>query len=307
MSVAQSATQLLQQWLLQQKNRHLSAHTLLAYQRDLSEFLSFCEQQGIALADVERSDLREYIRYKFQHNYSTSSMQRQLSAIRQFMLWLQKHAHILHNPTQDVQLKRQSRPLPGVLDIELLKQLLEQQPPNELRQQQLWWRDKAMLELLYSSGLRLTELQQIVLQDIDFNRQLIRVTGKGNKTRILPFGIHAKQSLLQWLQIYPHWGATLRPDAAVFISQRGQVLGPRQIENRVKYQAQRAGIAVDLHPHLLRHCFASHLLSNSGDLRTVQEMLGHRNLTTTQIYTHIDFDALAQVYDQAHPRASSQK
>jgi integrase/recombinase XerC len=180
---------------------------------------------------------------------------------------------------------------------------LDQPAPEKPLDQQLWLRDKAMLELLYSSGLRLAELQSLTIKDIDFNRQLLRITGKGNKTRIVPFGQQAKQSLIEWLKIYRIWQGNLSADFAVFISQKGGVLTPRQIENRVKLQAQRAAVNVDLHPHLLRHCFASHMLSASGDLRSVQEMLGHSNLSTTQIYTHVDFDQLAKVYDQAHPRA----
>lgn len=158
--------------------------------------------------------------------------------------------------------------------------------------------------MLYSSGLRLAEVQNLRIRDLDFNRQLLRITGKGNKTRIVPFGRKAKDAVMQWLQIYPLWQGDFVPDAALFITQKGEPLKARQIENRVKFQAQRAGVNVDLHPHLLRHCFATHMLSNSGDIRAVQEMLGHSNLSTTQIYTHVDFDQLARVYDQAHPRAS---
>ena len=168
-------------------------------------------------------------------------------------------------------------------------------------------RDKAILELLYSSGLRLAEVQGLRIKDIDFNRQLLRITGKGNKTRVVPFGSKARDAVMKWLQVYPLWHGDFVPDAHVFITQKGNPLGARQIENRVKLQALRAGVNVDLHPHLLRHCFASHMLSNSRDLRAVQEMLGHSNLTTTQIYTHVDFDHLAQVYDQAHPRAQVKK
>jgi len=138
----------------------------------------------------------------------------------------------------------------------------------------MWLRDKAILELLYSSGLRLAEVQALRIKDVDFNRQLLRITGKGNKTRIVPFGSKAKHAVMNWLQIYPLWHGDFVPDGHVFITSKGSPLGARQIENRVKFQAQRAGVNVDLHPHLLRHCFASHMLSNSGDLRAVQEMLG---------------------------------
>ena len=192
-----------------------------------------------------------------------------------------------------------------MVDIETVQQILDQPAPEGEIAAQMWCRDKAILELLYSSGLRLAEVQGLRIKDIDFQRQLLRITGKGNKTRIVPFGSKAKDSVMQWLQIYPLWQGDFVPEAKVFITQKGQPLGARQIENRVKLHAKRAGVNVDLHPHLLRHCFASHMLSNSGDLRAVQEMLGHSNLSTTQIYTHLDFDRLANIYDQAHPRAQS--
>lgn len=300
--------QLLEVWLSTREVQQQSAHTLLAYERDVSDFLSFCEQKNLNLIDLERSDLREYIGYKVaQQGLSSQSVQRLLSAIRQFMKWAVESSYLVRNPAADFQLKRQPRALPGMIDIETVNQIIDQPPPADPKEQLLWLRDKAMLEVLYSSGLRLAELQHLKIKDIDFNRQLLRITGKGNKTRIVPFGSKAKESLQAWLKIYSMFHAQITPESAVFISQRGQALSTRQIENRVKYQAQRAGVNVDLHPHLLRHCFASHLLSNSGDLRAVQEMLGHTSLTTTQIYTHIDFDRLAQVYDQAHPRAQQQK
>ena len=213
----------------------------------------------------------------------------------------------MFNPADDFQLKRIPRPLPGMVDIETVNQILDQPAPETEAQQQMWLRDKAILELLYSSGLRLAEVQGLRIKDIDFNRQLLRITGKGNKTRVVPFGSKARDAVMKWLQVYPLWHGDFVPDAHVFITQKGNPLGARQIENRVKLQALRAGVNVDLHPHLLRHCFASHMLSNSRDLRAVQEMLGHSNLTTTQIYTHVDFDHLAQVYDQAHPRAQVKK
>ena len=227
-----------------------------------------------------------------------------LSSIRQFMKWAEQGQYLAFNATDDFQLKRQPRPLPGMIDIETINQILDQPEPESEIQKQLWIRDKAILELLYSSGLRLAEVQGLTIRDVDFNRQLLRITGKGNKTRVVPFGEKAKNAVMQWLQLYPSWHGDFVPEANIFITQKGNPLGARQIENRVKFQAQRAGVNVDLHPHLLRHCFASHMLSNSGDLRAVQEMLGHSNLSTTQIYTHVDFDQLARVYDQAHPRAS---
>lgn len=299
-----SAKDLLEIWLKEREIQNQSKHTLQAYERDVADFLEFCAVQQLALNDVEATDLRQFLAEKVeQHGLSSSSLQRMLSSIRQFMKWAEQAQYLAFNPADDFQLKRQSRPLPGMVDIETVNQILDQPAPETEAQQQMWLRDKAILELLYSSGLRLSEIQSLRIKDVDFNRQLLRITGKGNKTRVVPFGSKAKDSLMEWLKIYPLWNGDFVPDANVFITQKGNPLGARQIENRVKFQAQRAGVNVDLHPHLLRHCFASHMLSNSGDLRAVQEMLGHSNLSTTQIYTHIDFDRLAQIYDQVHPRA----
>ena len=298
------AMQLLSMWIKDRQIQNQSEHTLDAYFRDVSGFIDFCYARQIELKQIEASDLREFLAYKVEKDQLTSSsLQRHLTSIRQFMKWAKQGHYLEMNPADDLQLKRQPRPLPGMIDIETVNQIMDQAAPEKPLEQQLWLRDKAILELLYSSGLRLAEVQGLRIQDIDFNRQLLRITGKGNKTRIVPFGSKAKQSLINWLKIYRIWQGEFKPESSVFITQKGNAITPRQIENRVKYQAQRAGVNVDLHPHLLRHCFASHMLSNSGDLRAVQEMLGHSNLTTTQIYTHIDFDRLAQVYDQAHPRA----
>ncbi|MDY6458819.1 site-specific tyrosine recombinase/integron integrase [Acinetobacter faecalis] len=304
----QQAMQLLSMWLKEREIQNQSKHTLQAYFRDVSDFLNYCENQKLELNNIETTDLRSYLANKVErHQLSSSSLQRMLSSIRQFMKWAEQGQYLAFNATDDFQLKRQPRPLPGMIDIETINQILDQPEPESEVQKQLWIRDKAILELLYSSGLRLAEVQGLTIRDVDFNRQLLRITGKGNKTRVVPFGEKAKNAVIQWLQLYPSWHGDFVPEANIFITQKGNPLGARQIENRVKFQAQRAGVNVDLHPHLLRHCFASHMLSNSGDLRAVQEMLGHSNLTTTQIYTHVDFDHLAHVYDQAHPRAQAKK
>ena len=298
------SSQLLSMWLKERIIQNQSEHTISAYQRDLTDFFHFCEVKKLQLQDIEASDLREYLAERVERDQlSSSSLQRHLTSIRQFMKWAEQGQYLVQNPSEDFKLKRQPRPLPGMIDIETINQILDQAAPEKILDHQLWLRDKAMLELLYSSGLRLAELQGLSFKDIDFNRMLLRITGKGNKTRIVPFGQKAKDSLLLWMSVYRIWQGDLRADFSIFISTKGQTLTPRQIENRVKYQAQRAGVNVDLHPHLLRHCFASHMLSASGDLRSVQEMLGHSNLSTTQIYTHVDFDQLAKVYDQSHPRA----
>ncbi|WP_445117091.1 tyrosine recombinase XerC [Acinetobacter sp. WZC-1] len=295
-------------WLRERQIQNQSAHTLSAYFRDVADFIHFCDERQLALQQVEAADLREYLAIRVERDQlSSGSLQRQLTAIRQFMKWAEHGNYLAMNPSDDLQFKRQPRPLPGMIDIETVNQILDQPTPEKPLEQQLWLRDKAMLELLYSSGLRLAEIQGLQVRDIDFNRQLVRITGKGNKTRVVPFGSKARESLLQWLEIFRLWQGGFSADSSVFITQRGNSISPRQIENRVKFQARRAGVNVDLHPHLLRHCFASHMLSGSGDLRAVQEMLGHSNLSTTQIYTHVDFDHLAQVYDRAHPRASKRR
>ncbi len=298
------SSNLLSMWLKERTIQNQSEHTISAYQRDLTDFFNFCENKKLQLQDIEASDLREYLAERVERDQlNSSSLQRHLTSIRQFMKWAEQGQYLAQNPSEDFKLKRQPRPLPGMIDIETINQILDQTAPEKILDQELWLRDKAILELLYSSGLRLAELQGLSFKDIDFNRMLLRITGKGNKTRIVPFGHKAKDSLLLWMSVYRIWQGDLRADFSVFISRKGQTLTPRQIENRVKFQAQRAGVNVDLHPHLLRHCFASHMLSASGDLRSVQEMLGHSNLSTTQIYTHVDFDQLAKVYDQSHPRA----
>lgn len=294
----------LDSWLISRQAQHQSKETLKAYRRDLTDFLIFIEMKKVDIIQLETADLREYISYKVEkYHLSSSSLQRQLSAIRQFMKWLTENHMLSQNICQDFQLKRQPRPLPGLLDSDLMMQLLDQPEPEEDKNKQLWYRDKAMLELLYSSGIRLSEIQSLRFKDIDFNRKLLRIIGKGSKERIVPFGEKSKQAVMSWIKVYQLWKGSIEPHLPVFVSLKGQALSPRQIENRVKFQAKRAGINVNLHPHLLRHCFASHMLSESGDLRAVQEMLGHSNLSTTQVYTHLDFARLAKVYDQAHPRA----
>ncbi|MGL6083443.1 MAG: site-specific integrase, partial [Gammaproteobacteria bacterium] len=171
------ATQLLSIWLKEREIQNQSKHTLQAYERDVSDFLEFCQHEQLNLNDVEATDLRQFLAEKVeQHQLSPSSLQRMLSAIRQFMKWAEQAQHMAFNPADDFQLKRQSRPLPGMVDIETVNQIIDQPAPENEIQQQMWLRDKAMLELLYSSGLRLAELQSLRIKDIDFNRQLLRIT-----------------------------------------------------------------------------------------------------------------------------------
>lgn len=307
---SQTASDWLKQWLNAQSLRNYSTHTIDAYRRDVSDFLAFCQQRDVALQNLEHTDLQDYLVQKIEkQQLSKSSLKRKISAIRQFLHWLQQQpdTSFEHQPSQDIQIKGHHRALPAMMEVAVVQQLLEQYPPEQHDEYELWIRDKAILELFYSSGLRLSELQGLCFQDIDKQRKQVRVLGKGNKYRIVPIGSKAIESLEQWEDIYRQWNKIIIPTAPVFISRQGKILSTRQIQNRVKYQAQRAGININLHPHLLRHCFASHVLANSRDLRVVQEMLGHKDIATTQIYTHLNFEQLQDEYRKKHPRATSSK
>lgn len=305
-------SELVQHWLSALTAQHLSFHTRKAYHRDLCQFTIFLDCQSVALTAVTHHTLRQFATQRIEvDRISSSSLQRELSAVRSFADWLVEQGVISHNFVMDFSIQRPNRPLPGMLDAELMPQILDQPAPDKPRDAQLWCRDKAILELFYSSGLRLNELAKLSLSQLDLARGLVTVVGKGNKTRVIPVGSKAREAIATWLVLRQDW-LTAQQDVAqkdstetaIFISERsGKALSTRQIERRVSLQAARAGVSQHLHPHLLRHCFASHLLSSSGDLRAVQELLGHADISTTQIYTHLDFAHLAKVYDSAHPRA----
>ncbi len=300
-------TELVQQWLSHLTRLNLSFHTRKAYHRDLCQFTVFLSCKLIDVQQVTHHTLRQFAAQRLEvDRISSSSLQRELSAVRSFAEWLVEQNIISHNFALDFAIQRPSRPLPGMMDAEIMPQILDQAAPEKPRDAQLWCRDKAILELFYSSGLRLSELAKLTLAQLDLGRNLVTVIGKGNKTRVIPVGSKATEALQAWFELRMAW---LAPDeTAIFISERsGKMLSTRQIERRVSLQAERAGISQHLHPHLLRHCFASHLLAGSGDLRAVQELLGHADIRTTQIYTHLDFAHLTQVYDKAHPRAKKQK
>lgn len=296
-------SELVQQWISALTRLNLSVHTRKAYHRDLCQFTVFLSCHSVAINEVTHHTLRQFSAQRLEvDRISSSSLQRELSAVRSFADWLIEQNIIAHNFALDFAIQRPSRPLPGMLDAEIMPQILDQAVPEKPRDAQLWCRDKAILELFYSSGLRLSELSKLTLSQLDLGRNLVTVVGKGNKTRVIPVGSKAIVALLAWLELRNVWAAP--EEVAIFISERsGKMLSTRQIERRVSLQAERAGISQHLHPHLLRHCFASHLLAGSGDLRAVQELLGHADIRTTQIYTHLDFAHLAKVYDSAHPRA----
>lgn len=291
------------QWIdvLQAQNK--SVHTRAAYQRDMAQVVKFLIEKNFNLSQLNHQILRQFAAQRIeQDRISPSSLQRELSSLRSFFNWLVETGLFASNPVTDFNIKRPARPLPSMLDAELIKQILDQAAPDKEKEAQLWCRDKAIIELFYSSGLRLAELATLQLPQLDLARGLVTVTGKGNKTRVVPVGSKAIAALREWLVLRGQWAELT--ELGLFVSERsGKALSTRQIERRVTLQAVRAGVSQHLHPHLLRHCFASHLLAGSGDLRAVQELLGHADISTTQIYTHLDFEHLAKVYDGAHPRA----
>ncbi|MFG0582825.1 MULTISPECIES: tyrosine recombinase XerC [unclassified Pseudomonas] len=278
------------------RERQVSAHTLDGYRRDLGKLQAFCEAEGLhAWSELDTRNLRRLIARLHQQGLSSRSLARLLSATRGLYQYLLREGLCRHDPATGLSPPKRERRLPRTLDADRSAQLLDGAVEDDF----IARRDQAMLELFYSSGLRLSELVGLDLDGLDLNAGLVRVRGKGNKVRELPVGSLARQALEQWLALR----ALARPsDGAVFISQQGRRLGARAVQLRVR-QAGVRELGQHLHPHMLRHSFASHMLESSQDLRAVQELLGHADIATTQIYTHLDFQHLASVYDQAHPRA----
>lgn len=280
---------------------HLSEHTRHAYQRDLEHIQNYCDQQDIIKwSDLDGRQLRGFVAWRHRQGIGGRSLQRNLSAIRSFYRYLLKEGKVKNNPAEGIIAPKSPRKLPKVLDADQTAQLVEINEDGTLA-----IRDRAMLELIYSSGLRLAELISINLNDIDFNDRIITVTGKGNKTRSIPVGQHAIKAVKRWLK--ERTAMVNESEQALFISSRGKRISPRSVQDRLKQWAIKQGLPNHVHPHMLRHSFASHLLESSGDLRAVQELLGHADISTTQVYTHLDFQHLAQVYDKTHPRAHRKK
>ncbi|MDT8319010.1 MAG: tyrosine recombinase XerC, partial [Xanthomonadales bacterium] len=248
---------------------------------------------------VSEHEVRSLVARLHRKGLGARSLQRLLSAIRSFYRWAMREGLANHNPAASVQAPKTARKLPQTLDIEAVAQLLDirDQSPLALR-------DKAIMELFYSSGLRLAELATLRWDAIDRTGGLITVTGKGNRTRLVPLGRCAGDALDNWRKVRGQFGGFEHPQ--VFLSSRGQPISRRTIQARIRHWARKQGLPQKIHPHLLRHSFASHLLESSGDLRAVQELLGHADISTTQIYTHLDYQHLAKVYDRAHPRARRQ-
>ena len=277
--------------------RRASPHTISNYRRDLEKLTAHCLALKLSLwNELREHHLRSLVARLRQQGLSSRSLQRLLSSTRSFLRYLLKEQLIDQNPATAISAPKQSRNLPAVLDVDQLKHLLDSPPADILEV-----RDLAIMELFYSSGLRLSELVHLDIAQLDLEQGLTTVTGKGSKERTVPIGRAAVAALQRWLEQRPELAGA--DQTAVFVNHRGTRLSQRGIQQRLRRWAVQNGLGSHLHPHMLRHSFASHLLESSGDLRAVQELLGHANLSTTQIYTHVDFQHLAQVYDQSHPRA----
>ncbi|HYM43482.1 MAG TPA: tyrosine recombinase XerC [Steroidobacteraceae bacterium] len=289
-----------------QSERRLSAHTDVSYTRDLKALVGFCDAARLKdWSALDSAHIRSFAAHSHAGGLSPRSIQRRLSAVRSFYEFLLREApaqslrggkRVRLNPALEVRAPKAPRRLPQTLDADQMARLLEIPPGGGLTA-----RDRALMELLYSSGLRLAELVGLNLSDLDLRDRTVQVLGKGRKSRIVPVGRLALAALRAWLRER----AALAPAAetALFVGRGGRRLGPRAIQQRVDYWAKRQGLGLHVHPHLFRHSFASHLLESGGELRGVQELLGHADISTTQIYTHLDFQHLARIYDAAHPRA----
>ena len=281
-----------------QLERNASPHTLAAYQRDLQALQQWAGQQDINdVLLLQAEDLRAFVAAGHRAGLSARSLQRRLSACRSFYAWHLRHGRIAASPVAGIRAPKAKRKLPQVLDADEAVQLVEL-PTNA----PLGLRDRALLELFYSSGLRLSEVCALRWRDLDTATALVQVQGKGRRERLVPVGSHALNALAQWRA--DSGGAD---EAPIFPGRNGGPISQRAIQLRIKQLAQRQGLFKHVHPHMLRHSFASHILESSGDLRGVQELLGHADISTTQIYTHLDFGHLAKVYDAAHPRARRRK
>jgi integrase/recombinase XerC len=277
--------------------RRLSKHTDINYAIDLAALVKYCDAQGLEdWRSIDSQHVRVFAARSHAGGLAPRSIQRRLSAVRSFFNFLVRERVLKSNPAIEIRAPKVARRLPQTLDADQMGRLLEI-PAGDI----LTTRDRAIMELLYSSGLRLAELVGLGQTGVDFADRTVRVLGKGNKTRIVPVGRKALEALQAWLK---ERGSLAKSDEdALFVGRNGRRLSPRAIQVRVAYWARRQGLGQHVHPHLFRHSFASHLLESSGELRGVQELLGHADISTTQIYTHLDFQHLARIYDATHPRA----
>jgi integrase/recombinase XerC len=286
--------------------RRLSAHTDSNYARDLTALVKFCDKQGLEDWNaLDHQHIRTFAAHSHAGGLSPRSIQRRLSAVRSFYEFLIRQnqagqddvrSGVSRNPAHDVRAPKAAKRLPETLDPDQMARLLEVPAGDSFV-----LRDRAIMELLYSSGLRLAELVGLDVERLDLKAGMVRVLGKGNKEREVPVGSVAVDVLNKWLR---ERAALAKPEEkALFVGRGGKRLGPRAIQTRVAYWARRQGLSMHVYPHLFRHSFATHLLESSRELRGVQELLGHADISTTQVYTHLDFQHLARIYEASHPRA----
>lgn len=290
--------------------RRYSVHTVSAYRRDIKHFITCTnldENRPMQWDAIKQASIRQCVASLHRQGLSGKSLQRWLSSVRSLFNYLCRFQRASHNPAIGIPAPKVAKRLPKTLNVDEINQLLavktdtHETPGKTSMSQALTERDIAMMELMYGCGLRLSELSGLDLQDVDWQQQTIKVTGKGQKQRQVPFGRKAKAALEKWLKV-----RVIQADEneqAIFVSQRGSRISNSSIQKRMKSLAVAQGLNTNVYPHMLRHSFASHILESSNDLRAVQELLGHANLSTTQIYTHLDFQHLAGIYDKAHPRA----
>ena len=277
--------------------RQLSSETYKNYRRDLIFLLKFKEDLGLEnWKDFDSNHFRSFSASCYRRGLSASSIQRYLSTFRTFYRYLIREKYLNHNPVTNITAPKKDKRLPISLDADQMSHLLDIPGKTNLVK-----RDRAILELLYSSGLRLSELTNLNCGDIDIQSSIVKVTGKGNKERVIPVGKKAIDAIKKWYSCRNEIANF--DEKALFVSNRGNRISPRSVQARIKYWAKLQGLDINMHPHIFRHSFATHILESSQDLRGVQELLGHANISTTQIYTHLDFQHLAQIYDKTHPRA----
>ena len=282
--------------------KKLSLHTQINYQRDLQKFTECCQQFSLNnLEQIRSLHIRQMVAQLHRQGLGGKSLARWLSAVRSFFEFAIRQQWAKNNPADTIQAPKSEKKLPKVLDVDQAAQFVSIDGDSVLT-----LRDRAFMELMYSSGLRLAEAADLNIADIDLAAAMVLVRGKGNKERILPIGAQAISALNAWLA---QRKKILKDETeqAIFITQRGQRMTHRAIQLRMQQLSSKQGMDTPVHPHMLRHSFASHMLESSSDLRLVQEMLGHANISTTQVYTHLDFQHLAKVYDSAHPRAQRKK
>jgi integrase/recombinase XerC len=277
--------------------RRLSPRTLESYARDLNTLVDWLEERKIPQwSQLTQHHVRQYLAERHRKGRSPKSLHRELSSLRSLYRYLLREGEVEANPALGVRAPKVNRTLPTTLDADQLGQVLDFNDDSPVG-----LRDHAIMELFYSSGLRLAELVSLDLGDIDPHEKMVEVTGKGAKTRRVPVGRQAMDAIQAWLKVRSAMAAEDEP--ALYVGVRGKRICRSTIQKQLRQRSIEQGAPRNIHPHLLRHSFASHLLESSGDLRAVQELLGHANISTTQIYTHLDFQHLAEVYDKAHPRA----